>query len=269
MDKIHHSTSNVGGDKFPRLESDPSANASDDLPILFNRSELTRIATTLSQGHDFGGGINVNNTNYAPEQDAPPVEKPLPPYPSPPSSQSPDTTTQKDHSLSAIDPSSPSFDLHKWLKLIMQEVRKERDSDNNDGEENVIKRRSTGVSFRNLSVCGSGSALNLQDTVLSVLLAPFEKVRSMGRIFGFSGDKAQTGEKVRKKKILHDFDGVVESGEMLLVLGRPGAGCSTFLKTIAGKGIASNGGWHSGNLEVEEGSKINYNGTLRISSSFP
>lgn len=35
------------------------------------------------------------------------------------------------------------------------------------------------------------------------------------------------------KTILHSFDGAVRPGEMVLVLGRPGAGCSSFLKTIA------------------------------------
>ena len=35
------------------------------------------------------------------------------------------------------------------------------------------------------------------------------------------------------RDILHDFTGVVRDGEMMLVLGRPGSGCSTFLKVIA------------------------------------
>jgi len=35
------------------------------------------------------------------------------------------------------------------------------------------------------------------------------------------------------RNLLHDFSGCVKDGEMLLVLGRPGSGCSTFLKTIA------------------------------------
>ncbi|KAF7350492.1 hypothetical protein MVEN_01354800 [Mycena venus] len=35
-------------------------------------------------------------------------------------------------------------------------------------------------------------------------------------------------------EILRDFDGLVKSGELLVVLGRPGSGCSTFLKTISG-----------------------------------
>ncbi|KAJ5112926.1 hypothetical protein N7456_001460 [Penicillium angulare] len=36
------------------------------------------------------------------------------------------------------------------------------------------------------------------------------------------------------RPLIRDFSGVVQSGEMMLVLGRPGSGCSTFLRTIAG-----------------------------------
>lgn len=35
--------------------------------------------------------------------------------------------------------------------------------------------------------------------------------------------------------VLRNCEGLVKSGEMLLVLGRPGAGCSTLLRTIAGE----------------------------------
>jgi ABC-type multidrug transport system ATPase subunit len=35
--------------------------------------------------------------------------------------------------------------------------------------------------------------------------------------------------------LVNDFTGVVRDGEMLLVLGRPGSGCSTFLKAISNK----------------------------------
>lgn len=41
--------------------------------------------------------------------------------------------------------------------------------------------------------------------------------------------------------------------EMLLVLGRPGSGCSTLLKTIAGE---------THGLNISENSHINYQGTL-------
>ena len=44
-----------------------------------------------------------------------------------------------------------------------------------------------------------------------------------------------TGRGKRKIQILRNFEGLVKSGEMLVVLGRPGSGCSTLLKTIAGE----------------------------------
>lgn len=39
----------------------------------------------------------------------------------------------------------------------------------------------------------------------------------------------------KPKNILEGFSGVAKPGEMVLVLGRPGSGCTTFLKTISGK----------------------------------
>ena len=33
--------------------------------------------------------------------------------------------------------------------------------------------------------------------------------------------------------LLHNFSGTLDGGEMLLVVGRPGSGCTTFLKTLA------------------------------------
>lgn len=35
------------------------------------------------------------------------------------------------------------------------------------------------------------------------------------------------------RTIIKDFSGIVKDGEMLLVLGRPGSGCSTFLRSLA------------------------------------
>ncbi|KAK4225246.1 ABC-2 type transporter-domain-containing protein [Podospora fimiseda] len=38
-----------------------------------------------------------------------------------------------------------------------------------------------------------------------------------------------------RKRILDGLEGTLSSGEMLLVLGKPGSGCTTFLKTLAGR----------------------------------
>lgn len=45
----------------------------------------------------------------------------------------------------------------------------------------------------------------------------------------------QLGSQGERRDLIHDFSGVVRDGEMLLVLGRPGSGCSTFLKAISNK----------------------------------
>lgn len=70
---------------------------------------------------------------------------------------------------------------------------------------------------------GKGASATYQDTVADLFANPvraiFNKIR---------------GRKEPNKTILHGISGVVREGEMLLVLGRPGAGCSTLLKTLAG-----------------------------------
>lgn len=60
----------------------------------------------------------------------------------------------------------------------------------------------------------------------------------------------QLGAAGEKRNLIHDFTGVVRDGEMLLVLGRPGSGCSTFLKAVAN----SRGGYAGVEGEVTYGS---------------
>lgn len=36
------------------------------------------------------------------------------------------------------------------------------------------------------------------------------------------------------RPILRDFSAAIQPGEMVLVIGKPGSGCTTFLKTLAG-----------------------------------
>lgn len=96
-----------------------------------------------------------------------------------------------------------------------------------------------GVSFTDVNVNGFTEATSFQHTFASyVLLLPVYV-------------KAFLGIRPRQKvRILRNLDGVVHPGEMLLVLGRPGSGCTTFLKTIAGDIYG---------LDVDEAS-INYQG---------
>lgn len=112
-----------------------------------------------------------------------------------------------------LDPTSPNFDAYLWARKLLRALDEER-----------IQPQRASVVFKNLNVSGTGSALQLQETVGSVLKAPLRP----GNFFSFARSTPH-------KRILRDFDGVLKSGELLMVLGRPGSGCSTFLKTICGE----------------------------------
>lgn len=77
------------------------------------------------------------------------------------------------------------------------------------------------VVYKNLNVFGSGKALQLQKTVGDIVMAPFRASEYFG--------------KSERKQILHSFDGIIRSGELCVVLGRPGSGCSTLLKALTGE----------------------------------
>ncbi|KFY90589.1 hypothetical protein V498_05886, partial [Pseudogymnoascus sp. VKM F-4517 (FW-2822)] len=67
--------------------------------------------------------------------------------------------------------------------------------------------------------------------------------------------------------ILHDLTGQVKAGEMMLVLGRPGSGCTSFLKTIANKRHSFKsvtGDVFYGNMSAEEADK--YRGAILYNS---
>lgn len=114
---------------------------------------------------------------------------------------------------SPLDPNSPKFNARKWAKAFY-DIRK----DSLDGS----PPKTTGVAFKNLDAYGFGSATDFQ--------------KSVGNIFLEAGSIFQKffRESRQRVDILHDLEGVVNSGEMVAVLGPPGSGCSTFLKTIAG-----------------------------------
>ncbi|CAE6441888.1 unnamed protein product [Rhizoctonia solani] len=88
-------------------------------------------------------------------------------------------------------------------------------------DEEGIKHRSLGVGFVDLTVRGLGAAAKYQETVLS-MVSPIQWVHKLSEL-----------RHPPVKDILTGFTGTVKSGEMLLVLGSPGSGCSTFLKVLA------------------------------------
>jgi hypothetical protein len=109
--------------------------------------------------------------------------------------------------------------------------------------------RTTGVCFQNLNAYGFGEATDYQKDVANIWLSAAGAVR---KLMGMGSE--------RRIDILRGFDGVVRKGEMLVVLGPPGSGCSTLLKTIAGE---TNG------LFIDDKSYFNYQGMLIRYSNLP
>lgn len=80
-----------------------------------------------------------------------------------------------------------------------------------------------------MTVQGEADAQHYQPTFLDACLDVFGLVSTVrGAINGLS--KANQAKTIN---ILSDFKGIAKAGSMTLVLGRPGSGCTTFLKVLA------------------------------------
>ena len=130
----------------------------------------------------------------------------------------------------SLNPTHKAFNPETWVRTLIG--LQSRDPER-------YPRRVAGVSYKNLNVHGFGSLTDYQKTFGNY---PLSLVSLFNRI---------TGRGKRKIQILRDFEGLINSGEMLVVLGRPGSGCTTLLKTIAGE---------THGFFIDEKSDINYQG---------
>ncbi|KAE8372774.1 ABC-2 type transporter-domain-containing protein [Aspergillus bertholletiae] len=138
---------------------------------------------------------------------------------------------------SGEDTEGGTDDMAQIMKHVSRMFGHERKA-NSDEE----KTRHHGVVWKHVTVKGVGLGAVIQPTNSEVLLALPRKIKSL-LTRGRSRPPLRT--------ILDDFTGCVRPGEMLLVLGRPGSGCSTFLKVI--------GNQRSGYKSVE--GDVHYGGT--------
>ncbi|EIN12917.1 hypothetical protein PUNSTDRAFT_82390 [Punctularia strigosozonata HHB-11173 SS5] len=118
---------------------------------------------------------------------------------------SPESETDSDETLLG-----EKFDFGKTLRSVIRKLQKED-----------VKLRELGVMFKDLRVIGLGAAASYQPTLASML--------NPATIW----ESIQNARHPPLRDILSGFEGVVRPGEMLLVLGRPGSGCTTLLKTLA------------------------------------
>ena len=101
-----------------------------------------------------------------------------------------------------LDPHSERFSAKRWVSNMLDVCSRDPER---------YPRRSAGVSFRNLNVFGYGSAVDYQTNVGNMWL---KGVGWVQRTLGWDHNV--------RIDILRNFEGFVRSGEMLVVLGRPG-----------------------------------------------
>ncbi|EXJ60821.1 hypothetical protein A1O7_04974 [Cladophialophora yegresii CBS 114405] len=97
-----------------------------------------------------------------------------------------------------------------------------READNAAG----IKSKYIGVIWDNLTVRGIGGVKNFVKVFPDAFVDFFNVPGTIMSILGM-------GKKGKEFNILQGFRGLAKPGEMVLVLGRPGSGCTTFLKVLA------------------------------------
>ncbi|KAI0008379.1 ABC-2 type transporter-domain-containing protein [Xylariaceae sp. FL0662B] len=129
---------------------------------------------------------------------------------------------------SPVNPNSSNFSARAWAKAVVKMA---------EGMGHDF--RTAGVCFQNVNVHGFGAATDYQKDVGNVWLEGVGLIRKL------------MGHGQRKVDILRNFDGLVRKGEMLVVLGPPGAGCTTFLKAIAGE---------TAGIYIDDKSYFNYQG---------
>lgn len=102
---------------------------------------------------------------------------------------------------STLNPHGDNFKARDWMKNLLALTARDPER---------FRQRAAGISFKNMSVHGYGSPTDYQKDV-------FNSVLQIGHLF-----RLVTGTGKQKIQILRNFDGLVKSGEMLVVLGRPG-----------------------------------------------
>ncbi|KAK0545285.1 ATP-binding cassette transporter snq2 [Tilletia horrida] len=125
------------------------------------------------------------------------------------------TDANKEKDVEAQDDDEDEFSLVDYLRTVHSE-----------SSQAGVKAKHIGVTWDDLTVRGvSSMQLKIRtfpDAVIGTFLGPAFSIASKLGLFSMG-----------ERKILQNFNGSIRPGEMVLVVGRPGSGCSTFLKAIA------------------------------------
>ena len=131
-----------------------------------------------------------------------------------------------------LDPTSDNFSSTAWVKNMANIAKSDPD---------FYKPYSLGCVWKNLSASGDSADVSYQSDVINM---PWKIITFFYRMVAprREGDTFQ---------ILKPMDGILNAGELLVVLGRPGSGCTTLLKSISS---------NTHGFEVSKDSTISYSG---------
>lgn len=146
------------------------------------------------------------------------------------------------------------FELGEFMKEGYFEKRK-------DGQ----SAKKVGVVWKNLTVTGEGSSASFVRTLPNAVIGTFGP--DLYKIISGFIPSLKLKKHAQTRTLLNDFSGILQDGEMMLVLGRPDSGCSTFLKAIANNregyadvtGTVSYGGIPAGKQHKKFRGEVNYN----------
>ncbi|KAJ1656431.1 ATP-binding cassette transporter snq2, partial [Coemansia sp. RSA 1694] len=154
-----------------------------------------------------------------------------------------------DEEEAAAMPDTGGFDLTTWLTGRQQ-------------KQGPPFAKRIGLVFDDVSVFGD----NVSNRHIATVVTPFYKL-GKAALNGFGLRQLFAGGCDKHRQLLHNVSGVVEDGEMLLVLGRPGSGCSTLLRVLGNRrgtykkiaGSVSYGGLTPEEVEKRYRGEVAYN----------
>lgn len=123
-----------------------------------------------------------------------------------------------------LDPRSENFSSVRWVRNMAQIC--ENDSD-------FYKPFSLGCAWKDLSASGDSADITYQGTFGNM---PIKYLKMSWRCISrrlFHRTHGKSEDNDSGFQILKPMDGCINPGELLVVLGRPGAGCTTLLKSIS------------------------------------
>ncbi|KAI9502704.1 ABC-2 type transporter-domain-containing protein [Coemansia spiralis] len=154
-------------------------------------------------------------------------------------------TYSKPLTLGGEEKEEAAFDLTSWLTGRQQ-------------QQGPPFAKRIGLVFSDLSVFGDNVSNRHIATVITPLYKIAKTIVHIPRLFR---------REPRERQLIHGVSGVVADGEMLLVLGRPGSGCSTLLRVLGNRrktyrrieGAVSYGGLTPKEIESHYRGEVAYN----------